>query len=489
MPQAKGGAAGQNWDPGGYLGDPPPPGSSLAAHYALGRRSLQVKMRRALLPGATKTEFERWILDREPWAFFARQDQLPPPGDWSIWLFQAGRGAGKTRAGSEWSFGQAANNERWQVGVMSPTNDDLTRVTFDGPSGLMRLVDRHRDKVSRVAKRPWQVDFRNGSKILSYTGESYERLRGPNHMAFWSDEMAGMARVASQAFEQIMFGLRIGKRPRLMLTTTPRTIPLFRRLNDRAMAGDPAVAITRAATMDNAANLSAVAIAELRASYEGTRLGRQELMGELLRDVPGALWTPEMIQRASMPDHLDRIVIGVDPSGAADAKSSSDEIGIVAAGLRKGRTRAEDRYFVLEDATLIGSPQQWGRRVVTAFDGWEADRVVAETNYGGAMVAATIKAADENVPVRLVTASRGKAVRAEPVSALYEQGRVFMVGQNFAKLEDQLCNMTATGYVGEGSPDRADAMVWALSDLMTEQHAPKNLPLGSLDSPSYWRPS
>jgi phage terminase large subunit-like protein len=444
--------------------EPPPPGASLAAAYAAATPLSRRALRNRLMPGATKDEFEQWIIRSQPWQFYARQDQLPPEGDWQIWLMQAGRGAGKTRAGSEWAFGQAAANPGWHVGVLSPTNDDLNRVTFDGPSGLMRLVERFPQLVRKVAKRPWQVEFRNGSRIQSFTGEAYERLRGPQHHAFWADELAGMARVADAAFEQVMFGLRLGRMPRVMLTSTPRVIALFQRLNERHAQGDPVVTMTRASTMDNAANLSQLAIDELRASYEGTRLGEQELYGKLLLDVPGALWRGEFFQQASMPDHLDRIVIGVDPSGAADAKSKSDEIGIVAAGLVKGRTKADDRYYVIEDATMIGSPQAWGMRVVTAFDQWEADRVVAEVNFGGAMVEATIKQADASVPVTLVTASRGKAIRAEPISALYEQGRVFHVGR-FAKLESQMCHMTASGYVGDGSPDHLDAAVWALTEL------------------------
>jgi phage terminase large subunit-like protein len=466
---------------------PPPPGASLAAIYAAAAPLSQRAMRHKLLPGATKGEFERWVITSQPWLFFARQDQMPPPGDWQIWLMQAGRGAGKTRAGSEWAFEQAAAHPGWHVGVLSPTNDDLNRVTFDGPSGLMRLVERFPQLVKRVNKRPWQLDFVNGARIQSFTGEAYERLRGPQHHAFWADELAGMPRVADAAFEQVMFGLRLGKTPRVLLTSTPRVIALFQRLNERCAAGDPVVAMTRASTMDNAANLSALAIAELRASYEGTRLGEQELYGKLLLDVPGALWRDEFFQQASMPDHLDRIVIGVDPSGAADAKSKSDEIGIVVVGLRRGRTKADDRYFILEDATMIGSPQGWGQRVVTAFDQWEADRIVAEANFGGAMVEATVKQADANVPVTLVTASRGKAIRAEPVSALYEQGRVYHVGR-FAKLEGQMCHMTSSGYVGDGSPDHLDAAVWAMTELMGGMRAVR-AEIGGPGRISPWLPS
>jgi phage terminase large subunit-like protein len=468
--------------------EPPPEGASLAAVYAAAAPLSRRALRHKLMPGATKDEFEQWIMRSMPWQFYARRDQLPPAGNWQIWLMQAGRGAGKTRAGSEWSFEQAVANPGWHVGVLSPTSDDLNRVTFDGPSGLMRLVERFPQLVRKVAKRPWQIEFRNGSRIQSFTGEAYERLRGPQHHAFWADELAGMARVADAAFEQVMFGLRLGKMPRVMLTSTPRVIALFQRLNERHAQGDPVVTMTRASTMDNAANLSQLAIDELRASYDGTRLGEQELYGKLLLDVPGALWRGEFFQQASMPDHLDRIVIGVDPSGAADAKSKSDEIGIVAAGLVRGRNKADDRYYVIEDATLIGSPQQWGMRVVTCFDQWDADRVVAEGNFGGAMVEATVKQADASVPVKMVTASRGKAIRAEPISALYEQGRVFHVGRTFAKLENQMCHMTASGYVGDGSPDHLDAAVWALTELSGGLRAVR-AEIGGPGHVSHWLPN
>jgi phage terminase large subunit-like protein len=460
----------------------------LATLYALGDdRVVRPYIRHHVRPLATRKDFERWVVESQPWQYYARSDQREPEGDnWQIWLYQAGRGSGKTRAGSEWAFRQATHNPNWQVGVMSPTVDDLKRVTFDGPSGIMRLVERHRGLIRRVVTAPWMVEFTNGSKILSYTGEAYERLRGPGHHAFLLDEAAGMARLADKSYEQIMFGLRMGERPRLMITSTPKTIPLFTRLNERFASGDPAVVITRATTMDNAANLSPMAIAELRASYDGTRLGRQELYGELLLDVEGSLFPHGVIQQASMPDRFSRVVVAVDPSGAADANSTSDEIGVVVAGIVNGRTRGEDIYYILEDKSLVDSPQKWAKTVATAYEDWKADKVVAEINFGGAMVEATIKSADANLPVKVITASRGKHVRAEPVAALYEQGRVFHCGR-FAKMEDQLHHMTVSGYVGEGSPDRADALVYAITELGGGLLPPIVAP-GVAPQSSYWLP-
>lgn len=477
----------------------PPPNASLAHCYALGDEATREWIRIHLLPGASQQEFESWVVLSSPWRFFARVDQLPPPGDdWQIWLMQSGRGAGKTRGGAEWAFEQAASNPGWLVGVMSPTFDDLNRVTFDGPSGLLRIVERHRNLIKgKPIRKPWQINFRNGSRISGYAGEAYERLRGPQHHAFWADEVAGMARLADLAYEQIMFGLRLGATPRLLITSTPKVIALFKRLNEREAQRDPAVRITRATTMDNSANLSAMAIEELRRSYAGTRLGDQELMGALLSDVPGSLWPPSSIRPASVPTRLDRVVVGVDPSGAANAKSKSDEIGIVVAGVCYGMTKAENRYFVLADYTLIASPLEWARKVIEAYDTWGCDRVVAEANFGGALVQSNIEQADtakdgesasSRVPVAttMVNASRGKVVRAEPIAGLYEQERVWHCSR-LTKLEDQMHHMTTTGYVGDGSPDRVDALVWALTELSGGGNVPIVAPV-SVKRVSYWRP-
>ena len=469
---------------------PPPPGSSIATHYAHADRRTQAWLRQHLRPKSSLEDFRRWIVEAEPWQFFAREDQREPPGDWMTWLYQAGRGAGKTRSGSEWAFSQAlaGTNSDWQIGVLSPTFDDLTRVTFGGPSGLMRLVERNRHLIKRVVTKPWTIEFKHGPKILSYTGEAIERLRGPNHAAFWWDEVAGMARVAEEAYDQIMFGLRIGRRARMLITSTPKPIPLFKSINEARAAGDQSVVITRATMMDNAANLSRAAVKKLQENYEGTRLGEQELYGKLLLDVPGALWLHQYFQRVTKPHRFDRIVVAVDPSGAQNANSKSDEIGIVVAGVVYGTSREFDKYYLLEDATMIGSPGQWASRAVKAFDNWDADLLVAEANFGGGMVLSTIKQADPNVPVKLVTASRGKQVRAEPVASIYEQGRGYVVAgeHDFTKLIDQACSMTTAGYVGSGSPDRVDAAVWAISELMAGARAITVIPT-SINSVSYWR--
>lgn len=254
----------------------------------------------------------------------------------------------------------------------------------------------------------------------------------------------------------MLFGLRLGRHPQVIATTTPKPTPLIRKI-----VRTPGAMITRGSTFDNADNLPEGTLAHLRERYEGTRLGRQELFAELLEDVQGALWTAEMIDthRLRSAPELRRVVVAVDPSGTK-GDGSGDDIGIVVAG--RG---ADDRFYVLEDASCNLSPDGWAKRVAQAFEKWSGDRVIAEKNFGGAMVEAVLRTAAKHLPIRLVTASRGKVVRAEPVAALYEQGKVSHCGE-FSELEDQMCSMTGYGYVGEGSPDRADALVWALTELM-----------------------
>ena len=474
-----------------HRGKEPLPGASWAARYAVARPVLARHIRNAFLPGKTKVEFEAWVMQRMPWEFIARMDQIEPVGNWMTWLMQSGRGAGKTKTGAEWSWKQVHRWPGFQMGVTSPTSDDHNKVTFDGPSGLLRLVEKFPHKVKKVLRRPWQIDFVNGSRINSFTAEASERLRGPEHHAMWIDELAGMGKKADEVYTQASFGLRLmgpdREPPRMLLTSTPKPLPLFRTLNARFRDGDPAVAVTRASTMDNIANLSEFAVNELRGRYEGTRLGRQELYGELLTDIPGALWGADSFLRSSMPPRLDRVVVAVDPSGAGSATSSSDAIGIVVVGVIFGKTKEDDRFFVIEDATLVASPRDWAMRVAKCYDDWDADRVVAESNFGGAMVGSVIKNAAPNIPVRLVTATRGKTVRAEPVAALYELGRVHHVGM-FPELEDEMQAFTVTGYVGEGSPDRADAAIWGLTDLMTRVVAP-NSSVGGGVRPSAWKPN
>lgn len=284
------------------------------------------------------------------------------------------------------------------------------------------------------------------------------------------DELAKW-QYAQETWDQLQFGMRVGDHPRQIITTTPRPIPILKKLVKR---DDGSVFITKGKTSDNRSNLAASFLAEIAQRYAGTRLGRQELEAEILDDAPGALWTREIIDAArakrEMPE-LKQIVVAVDPSGARDEDDEgADSIGIVVAGLG-----VDGRGYVLSDRTLKASPAKWGQTAVGAYKGYFADRIVAERNFGGAMVQHVISTEDPNVPYREVTASRGKVIRAEPVSALYEQGRVSHVGANLADLEDQMCLLTRDGYIGKGSPDRVDALVWALTDLMVKPEPPRAL--------------
>jgi phage terminase large subunit-like protein len=387
------------------------------------------------------------------WPELARPAQLPPPGDWRTWLFLAGRGAGKTRAGAEWVRAQVAAG-CGRIALIAPTAADARDVMVEGDSGVLSVC-WEKDKAGRPLYEPSKrrLTWANGAIATLFSAEEPERLRGPQHDALWADEAAAWTQ-AQGAWDMAMFGLRLGQDPRAMVTTTPKPIPLL-----RALLKDAGTVVTRGSTFDNAAHLAPAFLAKVRQDYEGTRLGRQELFAELLDDVQGALWTLETIGRPGNAPDLQRVVVGVDPSGGGD------EIGIVAAG--KG---VDGRFYVLEDATCALSPAGWGRRVAETYHRHRADRIVAERNFGGDMVLSTIRTAEPNARVDMVTASRGKVVRAEPIAALYEQGRVTHL-PGLEALETQMLHMSSHGYVGDGSPDRVDALVWALSALALGQQA------------------
>lgn len=373
--------------------------------------------------------------------------QVPPAGDWRTWAVVAGRGAGKTRAGAEWVLSRVRAGDR-RIALVAPTAADARDVMVEGDSGILAIAGAGERPLYEPSKR--RLTWPNGALATTYSADEPERLRGPQHDAAWADEI-GAWRYATEAWDMLMLGLRLGTDPRVVATTTPRPTPLVRMLLDA-----PTTAVTRASTYANAANLAPQFLEQIIRRYEGTRLGRQEIAGELLTDVPGALWQRDRIDAlrvVTAPD-LTRVVVGVDPSGSSDG----DEQGIVIAGVG-----VDGHGYVLGDASCALSPEGWARRAVEAFRLHRGDRIVAEKNYGGDMVASTIRTVDPRVPVKLVTASRGKALRAEPVAALYEQGRVHHVGA-LPVLEDQLTNWAPDGY--DGSPDRLDALVWALTELM-----------------------
>lgn len=447
-----------------------------------------------------------WAHMAARWTSAARKAQTPPQGDWRVWLIMAGRGFGKTRAAAEWIDAEARARPRIRIALVGATIDDVRQVMIEGESGLLSCA---RDRPAPI----WNPSLKRlmwpgGAMAICYSAAEAETLRGPAHHLAWADEVARwdaggggrgnelVARTRGQrAWDNLLLGLRLGPSPRVVATTTPRNVPVLHSI----LAMD-ALALSRGASADNADNLSGSFIETMQAIYGDTALGRQELGGELIADVPGALWTRGMIERCRMASGravpppspsfasqqadelrypppqggrdevnadglaLSRVVIGVDPP----ASCRGDACGIVVAGMLSCPEPEGFEFVVLADASVErASPERWARAVAEAAMRWGADRIVAEANQGGEMVRRVLEAERRHLPVELRFASAGKAARAEPVALAYARGRVAHAGV-FAALEDQLCGMQAGGgYAGPGrSPDRADACVWALAELM-----------------------
>jgi len=375
--------------------------------------------------------------------------QRPAGDDWDVWLVLGGRGTGKTRAGAEFVL-EHLNREgdAARVGIGAPTAADVRDVCAEGISGLITIA---RDQFTSYNRSLGEAHHHRGGYVKFLGAEEPARWNGPQWSLLWADELALWNQ---DTWEQAQFGLRLGDRPRAIATTTPKARQFVRDLAERR-----GTQVTHARTADNP-YLSAIVRQRLYDRYGGTRLGRQELEAEWLDDVPGALWTRDRLdkQRVSVAPDLLRIVVGIDPSGGDDEGHA--ECGIIAAA--KG---ADGHGYVLRDVSERLSPERWARRAVQLYRELEADRLVAEKNFGGDMVLATIRAVDPNVPVTLVSASRGKRLRAEPVAALDEQGKIHHVGM-LAALEDQLCSWVPDA--GDPSPDRLDALVWALSNLLID---------------------
>tara|TARA_B110000495_G_C23041266_1_gene624742 strand:+ start:1911 stop:3227 length:1317 start_codon:yes stop_codon:yes gene_type:complete len=416
--------------------------------------------------GPTKSEELRFN-----WDFWARSDQLEPEGKWNIWVALAGRGWGKTRAGAEWVRHRIKMGDRI-VHCVAPTKGDVRRVQVEGDSGLLNVCWKG-DKTYRGADLGFPVwsptnssmTWANGAKAVFFSAEDPERLRGPQAYSAWCDELCAW-RNAQDTWDMLQFGLRLGKRPIVFITTTPKTTKLL-----RSILGDEKTHVTTGSTFDNSANLAGTFLDAIRKTYEGTRLGRQELYAEILDEASGALWNRKLLEsceidKADIPQ-LNRIVVAIDP--AITANTDSDMTGIIVAGIDVNGTA-----YVLEDHTGQYSPQQWAAKAVQLYRDHMADRIVAEKNQGGDMVRHTLHTEDETLPVRLVHASRGKMARAEPVSALYEQGRVKHV-KGLNDLEDQMVQWEPLGSLG--SPDRLDACVWAITDLSLNGYAKPQLKL------------
>ncbi len=405
------------------------------------------------LPPEAKEEFAHI------WPLWARAAQLPPPGDWQLWLILAGRGFGKTRAGAEWVRDIAERDPTARIALVGASLGEVRSVMVEGESGLLSIgLPQQRPQFEPSLRR---LVWPNGALATLYSAGEPESLRGPQHSHAWCDEVAkwdNASARAMRAWDNLLFGLRLGETPRVLATTTPRAVPLLKQL----LASDPATLVVhRGATEANSDNLPERFVAGIRALYGQSLLGRQELDGELLEDIEGALWTRALLEACREPAASSpavRTVVAVDPPASA----GGDECGIVVCAL------CEDGLVrVLADASVAkASPEQWARAAAHTAAAWSADRVVAEANQGGAMVESVLRAAEVTLPLRLVHASKGKAARAEPVAALYEAGRVRHAG-TFPALEDQLCGLVTGGaYQGPGrSPDRADALVWALTEL------------------------
>ena len=396
--------------------------------------------------------------------FWAMPHQLPPDGNWRSWVVMGGRGAGKTRAGAEWVRSQVEGARPLDAGrcrriaLVGETFDQVRDVMVFGDSGILACSPPDRMPKWKASEK--KLVWENGAEAQAFSAHDPEGLRGPQFDGAWVDELAKWKK-AEATWDMLQFALRLGDDPRVCVTTTPRNVGLLKDL----LAASSTV-VTQAPTEANRANLAASFLEEVRARYAGTRLGRQELDGILVVDADGAFWTSEMLKDAQVKSvpALDRVVVALDPSVSSGA--GADECGIVVVGAQTQGPPQDWRAYVLADCTVQGAgPSGWARAAIAAMEKFGAERLVAEVNQGGQLVEEVLRQIDPLVPYKAVHASRGKTARAEPVAALYEQGRVRHVA-GLAELEEQMCLMTARGYEGQGSPDRVDALVWALHELI-----------------------
>jgi phage terminase large subunit-like protein len=432
---------------------PLPEGASVAERLAL---TASPEKKAAFFKAVRK---KRIKAERE-WGFWGRTTQQPPrAGDWRTWLILAGRGFGKTRAGAEWVRNVAENNPDARIALVGATMAEARAVMVEGDSGLLAIAPD--DARPRYEPSLGRLVWPGGAMAWLYSAAEPEALRGPQHSHGWCDEIAKWPD-GIRLWDTLAMTMRLGAKPRTVATTTPRAVPLLRRLLANHQ-GD--VIVTRGRTEDNKGHLPGDFLLAMDGHYRGTRIGRQELDGEWSDAIEGALWSPDLIEDRRVertPAEVRRVVIGVDPPAGAGA--ASDACGIVVVALGEN-----GHAYVIADASVQGlSPEGWARAVAVAAEVHGADRVIAEANNGGAMVESVLRAAGAaNLPVRLVHAAHGKVARAEPVAALYETGKAWHVGA-FQELEDQMAGMVVGGdYAGPGrSPDRADALVWAMTELM-----------------------
>lgn len=401
-------------------------------------------MQTAFLDSLTPTELVSLPYD---WPFWARDKQLPPPGNWRYWLIMAGRGYGKTRTGAEWVREQVKHYP--YVNLIGATTDDAREIMIEGESGLLAICPPNERPRYIANKR--RLEWPNGARSLVFTADAPERLRGKQHMKLWADELAAWR--YEEAWDQAMLGLRLGDNPQACITTTPRPVKVIKDLINH-----PKCIVSTGTTYENRANLAEGFYDDIITKYEGTHLGEQELLAKLIDEVPGALWTRALLERNRVHHYPDlaRIVVAIDPAATANAKSN--ETGIVVGGI--------DQYgegYIIDCAHGRFSPDEWATQAIRLYKRYDADRIIAEVNNGGDMVEKTLRTVSERVAYTAIRASRGKHTRAEPVVALYEQGKVHHVGL-FGEMEDQMCTWTP----GDDSPDLLDAAVWAITELMLD---------------------
>jgi phage terminase large subunit-like protein len=422
---------------------------------------LSEKASKKLLLGLTEAECEALLYD---WKFWARANQLPPEDDWFCWLILAGRGFGKTRTAVEWIRGQVEGmtpltvpeNAPERIALVADTILDGRATMIEGESGIIACSPPNFRPIYEVTSR--KLTWPNGIVAFLYSSEAPDQLRGPQHHMAWGDEIAKWAH-GEETWDNLLFGLRLGATPRVMVTTTPRNNALMKKL-----LAQENTYITRGSTFDNTAHLPAKFMDQVLGKYKGTRLGRQEIYGEFLGDTQGALWTRNLIEQAFLGQvykdiNWQRIIVAVDPPVTSGAKA--DACGIIVAGID-----AAGIGYLIADRSAHGlTPYGWAAKALKSYRDYEADRLVAEVNNGGELVESLLRQIDPEVSYKAVRASKGKYSRAEPVAALYEQGRIKHLG-GFAELEDEMCALTIKGLEGGKSPDRTDALVWAFTELM-----------------------
>lgn len=419
---------------------------------------LTKKEREEILNQIAPTQVDKLALQYY-WPFWARPKQILPDGTWTKFLILAGRGFGKTRAVTEWARYKAESMPGSRGAIVSATAADARDIVVEGESGILAVCPPWNKPIYEPSKR--RITWPNGSIATLYTADKPDRLRGPQHHWAIADELAAW-RYGENAWDMLMFGLRLGDNPQCAIATTPRPIKLLKQL-----MSDSGTVIVRGSTYENRSNLSSSFLSQIIAKYENTRLGRQELFAEILDDVAGALWSHSLLEkhRVDRAPSLYRIIVSIDPASSANDKSN--DTGIIVAGI------SEDGHgYVLEDATLKGSPAEWGEIAVLLYDQYKADKIIAEVNNGGDMVEHVVTSAAKDlyerkertskyVAYQSIRATKGKYTRAEPIAALYEQGRIHHVGM-FPQLEDEL----ASWVPGQDSPDRLDSLVWNFTESM-----------------------